>query len=301
MEKIILTAKDGYHLHLAVFEAEHPLGYIQVLHGMEEHKERYETFAKRMCAAGYTVITSDMRGHGEHAPVPGFFREKDGCRYLLSDQVQITNYIKKRFGAKKIMIFAHSMGTIIARNLLRTQSQNYEKMVLSGYPNDPGALSVFRGFFLTNVLMPFVGPFYHSTLVQYGAVGVFHKKIPQAKTPVDWICSDEKVVQQYLKDPYCGHGFTISAFRDLFVLTTAMHQRGHYRNVNTALPILLIRGTEDPCTGFDRGAKESARVLRRAGFSKLTEITYPRMRHELLNEKENEKVYADIIGFYKKP
>ena len=137
--------------------------------------------------------------------------------------------------------------------------------------------------------------------MQYGAVGVFHKKIPQAKTPVDWICSDENVVQQYLKDPYCGHGFTISAFRDLFVLTTAMHQRGHYRNVNTSLPILLIRGTEDPCTGFDRGAKESARVLRRAGFSNLTEITYPRMRHELLNEKENEKVYADIIEFYKKP
>ena len=45
MENIVLKASDGYALSLAVFESEHPRGYIQIIHGMEEHKERYEAFA----------------------------------------------------------------------------------------------------------------------------------------------------------------------------------------------------------------------------------------------------------------
>ena len=78
MENIVLKASDGYALSLAVFESEHPRGYIQIIHGMEEHKERYEAFAEQLRQVGFTVVTSDMRGHGEHAPKLGFFKEKDG-------------------------------------------------------------------------------------------------------------------------------------------------------------------------------------------------------------------------------
>ena len=38
MENIVLKAFDGYALSLTVFESEHPRGYIQIIHGMEEHK-----------------------------------------------------------------------------------------------------------------------------------------------------------------------------------------------------------------------------------------------------------------------
>ena len=72
MENIVLKASDGYALSLAVFESEHPRGYIQIIHGMEEHKERYEAFAEQLRQVGFTVVTSDMRGHGEHAPKLGF-------------------------------------------------------------------------------------------------------------------------------------------------------------------------------------------------------------------------------------
>ena len=61
MENIVLKASDGYALSLAVFESEHPRGYIQIIHGMEEHKERYEAFAEQLRQVGFTVVTSDMR------------------------------------------------------------------------------------------------------------------------------------------------------------------------------------------------------------------------------------------------
>ena len=38
MENIVLKASDGYALSLAVFEREHPRGYIQIIHGMEEQR-----------------------------------------------------------------------------------------------------------------------------------------------------------------------------------------------------------------------------------------------------------------------
>ena len=271
MENIVLKASDGYALSLAVFESEHPRGYIQIIHGMEEHKERYEAFAEQLRQAGFTVVTSDMRGHGEHAPKLGFFKEKDGDRYLLSDQVQITAYIRERFQAEKVC----------------TQSHSYAKVVLSGFPNYPGTQIIRIGFFLTNLLTRARGPMYHSRLVQQLSVGNFNKQVKHAKTEADWICSDEQVVQAYLKDPYCGHGFSVSAFHDLYMLTTAMHQVSNYRDVNETLPILMIRGSEDPCTGYEKGAN-------------ISTITYPHMRHEILNEKENEKVYADVIAFYEK-
>ena len=80
-------------------------------------------------------------------------------------------------------------------------------MVLSGFPNYPGTQIIRIGFFLTNLLTRARGPMYHSKLVQQLSVGNFNKQIKHAKTEVDWICSDEQVVQAYLKDPYCGHGF----------------------------------------------------------------------------------------------
>ena len=55
MENIVLKASDGYALSLAVFESEHPRGYIQIIHGMEEHKERYEAFAEQLRQAGFSI------------------------------------------------------------------------------------------------------------------------------------------------------------------------------------------------------------------------------------------------------
>ena len=49
MKKIILKAKDGYKLNLHVFEApdkDNVKGYVQIIHGMEEHQGRYEAFAR---------------------------------------------------------------------------------------------------------------------------------------------------------------------------------------------------------------------------------------------------------------
>ena len=48
MENITLKSIDGYNLSLAIYESKNPKGYVQMIHGMQEHKERYEYFINKL-------------------------------------------------------------------------------------------------------------------------------------------------------------------------------------------------------------------------------------------------------------
>ena len=200
MKKIILKAKDNYKLNLHIFEtaSKSTKGYIQVIHGMEEHQERYKNFAEILNKAGYTVITSDMRGHGVNAPELGFFSEENGYKYLLSDQKRITKYIKRKFETGKVIIFAHSMGTIIARNLMQSQSWNYKAVILSGYPCSPGMAALGFGILLTKSISMVKGARYYSKFVQNISTGSFNKSMEEQETGLEWLSTNKDNIKKLI-------------------------------------------------------------------------------------------------------
>ena len=298
MEKIIVKGDDGYKLDVHMFEVPDSKCVVQVIHGMQEHQERYEPLVRFLNQNGYTVVTSDMRGHGPSAPVDGFFKEKKGYRELIGDQRAITRFIADRYPDKDISLFAHSMGTIITRVLLQEDSRHYKKVILSGFPNYQAA--AYIGIAFANLIRLFHGPRYRSSMLENMAVGSFNKKIRNPKTPFDWIAANVEDVRRYIADPYCGSGFTCSAFNDLFHLVIKMHNPAHYHRVNKDLRLLMLRGSDDPCVGGKRGAADSIGILVKAGFTDIHEIEYPHMRHEILSEANNGKVYSDILSFLEK-
>ncbi len=296
MKKKFIRARDGYNLELHIFETENSKAVVQVIHGMEEHQERYENFIKFLNENSFSVVSSDMRGHGKSCKELGFFKEEKGYIELIEDQKTITKFINENFPNLPIYIFAHSMGTIITRVLLQNNSKDYEKVVLSGYPNFQRV--AYTGIFLTNVLSAIHGPKYKSKFISYLSVDTFNHAIKNPKTKYDWICFNEDNVKSYIDDPYCGIGFTCSAYRDLFNLVIMMHKSKLYNNVNSNMEFLLLRGLDDPCVGGNNGANDSYKVLSNAGFNKIQRIDYENMRHEILAEKDNQKVYNDVVNFY---
>lgn len=296
MRKFQIKAADGYPLSVHTFDVENPKAVVQIIHGMEEHQERYENFIFFLNENGYSVVSSDMRGHGKNAQTLGFFKEKDGYLALLSDQIKIRRFIARQYNGKPVYLFAHSMGTIISRVLLQTHSNAYAKTALSGYP--AYQRNAYFGLLCTTVLQAVHGPKYKSAFVQNASVGVFNKAISNAATDVDWICHNPDTVKNYIEDPYCGIGFTVSAFHDLYHLVIQMHKAKAYRNLNADMPLLLLRGLDDPCTGGRNGAHDSRHILAKAGFTQIKDIAYPNMRHEILNEKDYQMVYADILRFF---
>lgn len=296
MKTYEIVTKDNYTLSIHTFDIDNPKAVIQIVHGMEEHQERYENFALFLNQNGYCVVSSDMRGHGKTAKNLGHFKDKKGYLELITDQIKVRELIAKKYPNVPVFLFAHSMGTIITRVLLQSHSKDYKKIVLSGYPNY--RLESYLGIFCSSIIKSLKGPTYKSKFLQKSSVGVFNKAIKTPSTNVDWICYNLDTIQSYIDDPYCGIGFTCSAFNDLYHLVILMHQTKRYQHVNENMPLLMLRGLDDPCTGGTKGARDSYRVLLNAGFKNITRIDYPNMRHEILNETNSQTVYADILEFY---
>lgn len=297
MEKVFVNSSDGYRLELHVFDTDRPAAVIQLVHGMQEHQECYEPFVRFLNENGFAVVSSDLRGHGRGAEQLGYFGSKKGYLRLIDDQRAVTRCIRERFSGLPIYIFAHSMGTIITRVLLQESSADYRKIVLSGYPCYQRGAAF--GIMLTRLIRLFRGAEYVSDFVGKTFNNMFNKQIENPRTNVDWICGNDEIVDAYIKDPYCGFDFTVAAFSDLFHLNIQMNKPNRYHHVNQSAKILMIRGENDPCVGGEKGALHSRNVLKKAGFDSVRHIDYADMRHQVLDEKDNARVYADILDFYR--
>lgn len=298
MENIILNSVDGYKLSLAIFTAANPKAVVQIVHGMQEHKERYYQFAEFLKQNGYSVVVSDLRGHGENAPILGHIADKKGEKLLLDDQKCIHDYIKENNKDLPIYLFGHSMGSIISRVILQNRSKDYDKVILSGYvcPNPASGVAVFLG----NVWRTFTGKKRTSKFLASLALGPYAKAVKNSKTFLDWLSYSEENVQKYFADPLCGFKFTNGSFSSLFHLLNWMGKAKKYQNINEKLPILLAGGVDDPCTGGEKGRNNSKKLLEKVGLNNISVITYPEMRHEILNETNNQIVYQDMLDFLNK-
>ena len=296
MEKINLPA-SGYSLSLAVFPVEKAKAVIQMVHGMQEHKERYYPFIEYLNKNGYAVVISDMRGHGEDAPILGHIADSQGDKTLIDDQKEIYGYIKERFPDLPVYLFGHSMGSIISRVVLQERSADYKKVILSGYvcPNPASPVAVLLG----NIVKCF-GKKKFSKLLANLALGPYSKAVKDRKTDLDWLSTNEENVQNYIKDPLCGFPFTNGSFDALFHLLNNMGKAKRYVNVNKELPFLLAGGEDDPCTGGEKGRANSKKVLEKAGFTNFDVATFKGMRHEILNEVDKASVYERMLEFLNK-
>lgn len=293
-----LTSRDGYELSLRFYEADAPKAVVKFIHGMEEYQDRYESFAEYLREAGYTVVTADLRGHGKNAPVLSHIADKEGHLRLLEDEEVILDEIHGRWPDLPVILFGHSMGTIIARAFLQKHSEEFHKVVLSGYPNPNGAAGA--GIVLTEMIAAVKGGKGYSKMVDGMVLGPFAKAVPNAVTPQDWLSVNRENVQRYIADPLCGVRFTLGSYNALFHLIRMMDSPENYEEVRKDLPILLISGKEDPCTGGEKGRGDSENRLRRAGFRNLEIVTLDGMRHEILNENGREDVYLRILDFIEK-
>ena len=293
-----LASRDGYELSLRIYETEAPKAIVKFIHGMEEYQDRYEPFAEYLQAAGYTVVTADLRGHGKNAPILSHIADKEGHLRLLEDEEAILDEIHGRWPGMPVILFGHSMGTIIARAFLQKHSVELHKVALSGYPNPNGAAGA--GILLTDVIASVKGGKGYSKLVDGMVLGPFAKAVPKAVTPQDWLSVNRENVQRYIADPLCGVRFTLGSYNALFHLIRMMDSPEQYETVRKDLPILLISGKEDPCTGGEKGRTDSENRLRRAGFRNLEIITLDGMRHEILNETGRENVFRRILEFMDK-
>ncbi|SEM84411.1 alpha/beta hydrolase [Lihuaxuella thermophila] len=281
--------------------SEKPVGVVQIAHGMAEHSKRYGEFAKALTNEGYAVYANDHRGHGQTAGCKenlGFFADEDGWERVVDDMYRLTRIIKKEHPGLPVFLFGHSMGSFLSRRYIQKYGQELSGVILSGTGADQGILSSI-GIGIVKLEMRIKGKKAPSRLLHFLSFGNFNKRFKPNRTPFDWLSRDEREVDKYIQDPYCGWLPTTGFFCDLL---TGIKQLDHPEQISRVpkdLPIFLFSGDQDPVGLYTRGVLKTYRNLKKAGIRDISYKFYEEGRHEMLNEINRDEVYQDIINWLK--
>lgn len=277
-----------------------PCAILQMCHGMCEHIDRYDDFARYLAANGFYVVGNDHLGHGGSVASEdalGFFAEKDGNLCVLKDIHTLRRSVMKRFPGVPYFILGHSMGSFLVRQYIARCGSGISGAIIMGTGTQPAA-ALTAGKALCRSLAAVRGWHYRSEAVNSMVLGKYNKAFEPARTPQDWLTKDEAIVDQYCADPWCTFCFTLNGFYNLFDSIEDAQSGEVVQSVPKTLPVLLTSGVKDPVGGENAsGVKAVFRAYQEAGIRDLEIKLYEDDRHELLSETDRYDVYAHLLAW----
>ena len=246
-----------------------PRAAIVLAHGLAEHSGRYGELARRLTARGFALHALDHRGHGR-SQGPRANIERFG--YVVDDLGVLIAGVRAEDPARPLFLLGHSMGGAVALGYALQNPTLLDGLLLSAPllgvdPNVP-PLKQLAGRVLS-LLAPSVG---------------------LLTLPSDQISHDPVVVREYDNDPLVFHG-AIPA-RTLIELIAALDWLRE-RAPELRMPVLALHGTGDRLVPLEFVAP----VYERLGSPDRKLLHYEGLYHELFNEPERARVYADLAAW----
>lgn len=294
LEKI-KSEKDDLNLSVSIIEPKgEAKGIVQISHGMAEHKERYYDFMKYLSENGYICVIHDHRGHGASVKDKkdlGYFYSEN-IDFIVDDLYKITKYIKNKYPNLKVTLFSHSMGTLVARNYLKKYDDEINKIILCGPPTKNSLSTV--GIIIAKILNLFYKKNTSNKILNNMTFGNYNKK---EKLENGWISENIENVKNYNEDKLCGYIFTTNGFINLYKLMKKAFNKKDWKLKNKELKLYVIAGENDPVIQNKIKFEKLVKFLKEIGYRNVKAKLYKNMKHEILNEKDNKKVYKDILNF----
>lgn len=269
---------------------------VQLTHGMAEHIDRYDDFARYLASNGVLVCGQDHAGHGKSigADEPkGYFCRENGWDALVQDMRTLRDLVKKEYPAVPFILFGHSMGSFLARTYAGRDGKDFDAYIFCGTAGKNPALPLAK--LIAKQQMRAVGPKNPSQLLHDLAFGSYNKAFRPNRSNVDWLSVNTGNVDRYVADENCGFVFTSTGMRDLFDGLSEVSGKKWAAKVPNR-PILMIAGEKDPVGAMGKGVRQVTKWLRGTNHM-VEEILYADMRHEILNEDLHDTVYRDILLF----
>lgn len=273
-----------------------PVAVLQLVHGVAEHIDRYDDFARFLNGHGVIVVGHDHLGHGKSLPeggTPVYFG--DGCTWdtPVNDIYVLHTRLKEQYPQLPLLLMGHSMGSFLSRTYLVRYPGTVRAAVLMGTGWQKRA--VLDGGLALADLLARRDPAATNDMVSELAFGAYNKTFKPNRTAYDWLSLDQENVDTYIADPMCGHDATVGLFREMLRGIRFNQRRENLRRMDGSIPVLLISGEDDPVGGMGEGVRRTYQAFRDAGVADCTLKLYPKLRHELLNERaQRETVYQDI-------
>lgn len=292
-----IASPTGASLNLYTsLPAGRPRGVVQINHGLAEHAARYARFARFLSSQGFATYAHDHRGHG-YTTAPdaprGSFGKKPAAPTVLADVAAIHDLIAKEHPDMPVIVFGHSMGSLIAASFMLAHSERIAGVAIWNGNFSAGILGR-----LAQMLLGWEqfrrGSDTPSHLLPKLTFDQWAKQASDGRTPFDWLSRDHAEVDAYMADPLCGWNPSVGMWQAVFDFIFAGADDRNFVSVRKDLPIHLVGGSGDPESQFGKAVEHLAARMQRMGFSDSTSIIYPETRHESLNELNRNIIMEDF-------
>ena len=293
-------AKDGAEIQYYKWmpDSSECKGVIQIAHGIGEHAQRYRHFAEMLQEEGFVVFANDHRAHGysvKSKNMMGFYEGDDFFNDAVKDMRKLSKIIKKEYPNQKIILFGHSMGSLLSRLYVTKYGHNVKLLILSGTASFMRGLGSI-GLISTKIIRTFTGRKKSNATLKNLFFSEFNKKFKPNRTVVDWISRDRHQVDLFNADPLRVENFSLSVVEDVIKGSKIANNFETFKNTPNDIPVYLFSGDQDPVGEMGKGVVKVAKKFKKAG-NDVTLKLYKGGRHEMLNEINKEEVEQDLLNW----
>ncbi len=273
-----------------------PKAVLQIIHGIAEHVMRYSDFAEFLNQNGILVVAEDHMGHGQsvgNQGIQGYFH--GGWFAAVEDSYHLMQRTREEYPEIPYILFGHSMGSFMTRTILeKYPDSGIDGAIICGTGWQPYML-LNSAKLVTKRFCQSIGEQTPSKKLQEILFGGFNHKVEHQRTEFDWLSRDDRIVDEYIRDPQCGFVVTAGLFRDLLAGMSYVQDKNNLKFMRKDLPVLFIAGGDDPVGAYGKGVQKSAEAFRTCGMQHVGVKLYPLCRHEILNEINREEIYDDVL------
>jgi alpha-beta hydrolase superfamily lysophospholipase len=277
-KRFLLTSSDGLCIACARWDSRGPArAVVQIGHGMGEHMGRYADTVDALVATGLTVYANDHRGHGLSAHSQLGELGKGGFELLVQDMVRLSEIAREENPDLPLLLLGHDMGSFAAQRYVIDHSHEIDGLILSG----SGALEGLA----------------QAALPETAGSNLLNAPFEPARTPFDWLCRDQAIVDAFIADPLCFEALHPDSLVPFLGTASQLYDPAALRKIRGDLPIYLFVGSEDPVGKQLRGLHTLICRYRDAGLRDIAFDFYPGGRHEMLNETNRRQVQTHLLGW----
>lgn len=297
-----------------------PRFVLQILHGIDEHKERYLPLMQYVARAGGIVICHDRRGHGESVfseglGYPGSHPEnftlsdidavyasafqpvpEDGLCVIHAEDYPLLDPLPR-------YLLGFSMGALEAAAYLGTNDDGLAGCFLCGMPHREPFVRAAQIW--VSLLSLFPGetarPFFMNRYAMQRYNAAFRKNI-RTDAPTDaaenasylWLSENPENRRQFAADPLCGADMTVAAFRYLLLLVHDAYVSASYDLRQREIPLWFFSGENDPVAGGIHRTTDTVRFFSDIGYTTPENRLFPHMRHEIFEDNDCERAFQAV-------
>jgi alpha-beta hydrolase superfamily lysophospholipase len=277
-KRFLLTSSDGLCIACARWDSRGPArAVVQIAHGMGEHMGRYAGTVDALVAAGLTVYANDHRGHGlsAHSQLGAFGR--GGFELLVQDMVRLSEIAREKNPGLPLLLLGRDMGSFVAQRYVIDNSREIDGLILSGSGAPEG---------LAQAALP-----------ETAGGNLLNATFEPARTPFDWLCRDQAIVDAFMADPLCFEDLHPDSLVSFLGTASQLYDPAALRKIRGDLPIYLFARSEDPVGQQLRGLHRLIGRYRDAGLRDIAFDFYPGGRHEMLTEINRCQVKTRLLGW----